>query len=93
MVGLGSITLATGCPRIKVKRSSAAVKFSLRLRYARSALGYSQEDVASLTGLKPSAISHFETGHRLPSFENLRTLVIVLKVSADYLLDIPRPPV
>ena len=56
------------------------------------ALDYTQEDVASLAGLKPSAVSHFETGHRLPSFENLRDLVIVLKVSADFLLDIPRPP-
>jgi transcriptional regulator with XRE-family HTH domain len=54
------------------------------------ALDYTQGDVASLMGMKPSAISHFETGRRLPSFENLRALAIVLKVSADFLLDIPQ---
>jgi transcriptional regulator with XRE-family HTH domain len=77
----------------EVKRSPSATKFGTRVRYSREALGYTQEDVASLTGLKPSAISHFETGNRLPSYENLRSLVIVLKISADFLLDIPRPPV
>lgn len=36
--------------------------------------------------MQPSAISHFETGTRKPSFDNLRILADSLDVSTDYLL-------
>jgi len=36
--------------------------------------------------LQPSAISHFETGTRKPSFDNLRLLADTLDVTTDYLL-------
>lgn len=36
--------------------------------------------------MKPSAISHFETGARKPSFDNLRILADSLDVTTDYLL-------
>ena len=36
--------------------------------------------------MQPAAISHFETGQRSPSFENLRKLADALNVSVDYLL-------
>jgi transcriptional regulator with XRE-family HTH domain len=42
--------------------------------------------LAKKTGLQPSAVSHFETGERAPSFENLRRLADALSVSIDYLL-------
>jgi transcriptional regulator with XRE-family HTH domain len=48
--------------------------------------GLSQSDLATKTGLQPAAISHFETGARRPSFENLRRLAVALDVSTDYLL-------
>ena len=38
------------------------------------------------TGLQASAISHFETGTRRPSFDNLRRLADALEVTTDYLL-------
>jgi transcriptional regulator with XRE-family HTH domain len=36
--------------------------------------------------MEPSAISHFETGRRKPSFDNLKRLADALRVSTDYLL-------
>lgn len=46
----------------------------------------SQLDVAEKSGLMPAAVSHFETGKRTPSFDNLRKLADALDVSVDYLL-------
>jgi len=36
--------------------------------------------------MQPSAISHFETGARKPSFDNLHLLADALDVTIDYLL-------
>src|SRR6516162_9696833 len=60
--------------------------FQHRLRLARESRGLSQADLANKTGMQPAAISHFETGQRSPSFENLRKLADSLSVSVDYLL-------
>ena len=45
-----------------------------------------QGELASRAGLQASAISHFETGTRKPSFDNLRRLADALDVTTDYLL-------
>lgn len=66
--------------------SPAPEDFGGRLRAARERKGLSQSDLASRSGLQPSAVSHFETGRRSPSFENLRALADALGVSADYLV-------
>ena len=60
--------------------------FGDRLQCMRRIRFMSQTELADKTGLKPSAISHFETGRRLPSFENLKVLCDALDISADYLL-------
>lgn len=60
--------------------------FEERLRAARESRGLSQGALAGRAGLQPSAVSHFETGTRKPSFENLRRLADALRVSTDYLL-------
>jgi transcriptional regulator with XRE-family HTH domain len=60
--------------------------FSARLRYARQLRGFSQSSLAQAADLQPSAISHFETGGRNPSFENLKRLADALKISSDYLI-------
>ena len=60
--------------------------FPERLREARELRGLSQGGLADRAGLQPSAISHFETGGRKPSFENLRRLADALSVSTDFLL-------
>jgi transcriptional regulator with XRE-family HTH domain len=61
-------------------------EFKDRLRQTRESRGLSQAELASKTGMQPAAISHFETGQRSPSFENLRKLADALSISVDYLL-------
>ncbi len=60
--------------------------FGDSLRKVRENLKLSQSDLANRSGLQPSAISHFETGNRSPSFENLKRLSEALGISIDYLL-------
>jgi ribosome-binding protein aMBF1 (putative translation factor) len=60
--------------------------FAERLRAARELRKMSQSDLAEKTGLMPSAVSHFETGRRSPSFANLKGLSDALKVTTDYLI-------
>jgi transcriptional regulator with XRE-family HTH domain len=60
--------------------------FAKRLRAARELRKMSQSDLADESGLLPSAISHFETGRRSPSFANLKALSDALKVTTDYLI-------
>ncbi len=60
--------------------------FPLRLRSARSARDLSQSELASRADLQASAVSHFETGTRKPSFDNLRRLADALRVTTDYLV-------
>lgn len=60
--------------------------FPDRLRCAREYRGLTQGELAERAGLQPSAISHFETGGRKPSFDNLRLLADTLDVTTDYLL-------
>ncbi|MDE2111107.1 MAG: helix-turn-helix transcriptional regulator [Alphaproteobacteria bacterium] len=60
--------------------------FPDRLKQAREKRGMRQEQLAERASLQGSAISHFETGKRKPSFDNLRRLADALGVSTDYLL-------
>lgn len=48
--------------------------------------GLSQAALAAKAGLQPTAISHFETGTRSPSFDNLKRLADALNVATDYLI-------
>jgi ribosome-binding protein aMBF1 (putative translation factor) len=60
--------------------------FAERLQAARQLRKLSQSELATKSGLQPSAVSHFETGRRAPSFDNLKALSIALEVTTDYLL-------
>ena len=60
--------------------------FGDRLKVARSLRGWSQAELAEATKLQVSAISHFETSTRSPSFDNLRKLSDALQVTTDYLI-------
>lgn len=64
----------------------SSTEFRTRLVSARKLRDLNQEELATKTGLKPAAISHFETGARKPSFDNLRKLALALEVTTDYLL-------
>ncbi len=58
----------------------------MRLKNARELKEMSQDDLAKKSKLQPSAISHFETGKRKPSFDNLKSLADALEITTDYLL-------
>jgi transcriptional regulator with XRE-family HTH domain len=63
-----------------------ADNFSERLRAARELRKLSQSELAEKADLQPSAISHFESGRRSPSFQNLKGLADALQVTTDYLI-------
>ena len=60
--------------------------FSKRLIAARKSRRLSQSELGRRTRLKQCAISHFETGRRSPSFDNLKRLADALEVTTDYLI-------
>jgi transcriptional regulator with XRE-family HTH domain len=60
--------------------------FPARLKAARGKRGMDQEGLAKKARLNATAISHFETGRRKPSFDNLKRLAEALSVTTDYLL-------
>ena len=60
--------------------------FPQRLREARQLRAYDQATLAARAGLPTASISHFESGSRKPSFDNLRRLAKALDASTDYLL-------
>lgn len=60
--------------------------FKDRLRAAREKRELSQTQIAELAKMPPSSISHFESGARKPSFDNLRRIATALDVTTDYLL-------
>lgn len=61
-------------------------EFPARLRAAREMRALKQDELAQRAGLQASAVSHFETGTRKPSFDNLRRLADALEVTTDYLI-------
>lgn len=61
-------------------------QFRWRLKMVREGQGVTQARLGRVTGLKPSAVSHFESGRRLPSLPNLFRIAWALGVSTDYLL-------
>ena len=69
-----------------MKSSRPTEGFPARLRRTRERRALSQGGLAQRTGLRTSAVSHFETGGRKPSFDNLRRLADALEVTTDYLL-------
>jgi transcriptional regulator with XRE-family HTH domain len=60
--------------------------FKERLKKARDLRGLSQAQLATKAGLPPASVSHFESGPRKPSFDNLKALASALDVTTDYLL-------
>ncbi len=62
-------------------------KFPTILKNCRQDKNLNQTELAQKTSLQPSAISHFESGSRKPSFDNLIKLADALEVTTDYLLD------
>ena len=60
--------------------------FPSRLRATRELRNLKQSELAERSGLQAAAVSHFETGRRAPSFDNLRRLADALNVTTDFLI-------
>ena len=60
--------------------------FCARLKEIRTQRKMTQQDISDKTGIPSTSISHIEAGSRKPSLENFYKFVVVLNVSADYLL-------
>jgi transcriptional regulator with XRE-family HTH domain len=58
----------------------------LRLSEHRERRGLTQAELGTRAGIAAGAISHFETGQRLPSLESLVKLADALECSVDSLL-------
>ncbi len=61
----------------------------MRLREIRKARGWTQTELASRAGFKPSAIGHWEIGRRTPSWPNAIRLAAALGTSLDALAGRP----
>lgn len=57
-----------------------------RIKKARIDAGYTQNQVAEITGISQPILSNLETGEREPSLENLGVLADFYEVSVDWLL-------
>lgn len=73
-------------------RPAMSSDFPSRLKEARERRGLTQAELGKEAGLPSTTLSHFESGSRKPSFDNLRRLTRVLGVSTDYLMGIVDTP-
>ena len=62
------------------------MKFNVRLRQLRQKNKLTQGELADILGLKPTAISNYESERNEPSFDKLIALSKYFDVSCDYLL-------
>lgn len=61
-------------------------EFSKRLKELRIERGLTQTQLAEAVGVTFATISKWERCQRQPTLENIKSLCIYLKVSADYLI-------
>jgi len=64
------------------------MNFNVRLKSLRQKRKLTQSELASILGLKPTAISNYESKRNEPSFEKLIALSKYFDVSCDYLLGV-----
>ena len=78
-----------GCPMVLPSRtlSDTHQMFAQRLAIAREGLEMSQQELSRRAGLPASSISHFESGRRAPSIDNLVRLIRAMPgLNANWLL-------
>ena len=64
------------------------MNFNVRLKQLRQKNKLTQSELADILGLKPTAISNYESKRNEPSFDKLIALSKYFDVSCDYLLGI-----
>lgn len=62
--------------------------FSVRLKFLRQKYKLTQGELASVIGIKSSAIANYEAERNEPSFDKLIALSNYFKVSCDYMLGV-----
>ena len=60
--------------------------FGERLKSARNAKGYTQEQLATMIGVAKSTLTGYEKGNREPDVFKIKKLSKALDISADYLI-------
>lgn len=70
------------------EKRGRAMAFNVRLKQLRQNHKLTQGELASILGLKPTAISNYESKRNEPSFDKLIALSKYFDVSCDYLLGI-----
>lgn len=66
--------------------------FPARMKQARINAGYTQQQIAEITGITQSNIAKYETGKLEPDIEKLATLLQFYNVSANWILGISIEP-
>jgi len=64
------------------------MNFNVRLKQTRQKNNLTQSELAKVLGLKPTAISNYESERNEPSFDKLIALSKHFDVSCDYLLGV-----
>ena len=64
------------------------MNFNVRLKQLRQKRKLTQSELANILGLKPTAISNYESKRNEPSFDKLIALSKYFDVSCDYLLGV-----
>lgn len=64
------------------------MNFNVRLKQLRQKHKLTQSELANILGLKPTAISNYESKRNEPSFDKLIALSKYFDVSCDYLLGV-----
>lgn len=60
--------------------------FSKRIKEARLAKGYTQEDLGKLIGVSKVSVCSYELGKKMPSVQTLKNIIRELDVDPNYLL-------
>lgn len=72
------------------KRINGSDTFGRRLIYARQRRDMTADQLAKLSRVNVTQLSHFECDRREPSADNIRKLAKALDITADYLLGLSR---
>lgn len=67
-------------------KNELLMEIGARLRTARAAKGYTQDQLSDLAGVSAKMISAAENGHKAMRPENIVKLCACLSISTDYLL-------
>ena len=59
--------------------------FGLRLKELREAKGWTQQELGDLLNINKSTISSYENNYAQPSFEIIKQLAVLFRVTTDYL--------